>query len=218
VITLACDLTAVGAAASIAASACEAGQPVALVHTAGMSPAIADAKRIMAVNFEASRRLVETLFEIAGPGFSAVLIASMAPYIVAVDPAAAAQLFTPLDDNFWSRLLPFCPDGRATYALSKRGVISLCAREAPRWGARGARINSISPGIIDTPMARKEFELDGDAMQALVDLCPAGRKGNADEIASAAHFLCSDQAAFISGADLLVDGGVVAALHRASMA
>jgi NAD(P)-dependent dehydrogenase (short-subunit alcohol dehydrogenase family) len=214
---LACEITADGAAGTIIAAARAEGTPVALIHAAGVSPALANAERIMMVNFAATRHLAEACFEIAGPGFAAVLIASMAAYIVDLPQGAAQSLFEGTDDDLWARMAAYCPNAEASYAVTKRGVITLCEREAPRWGRKGARINSISPGIIATPMARAELAHNA-MMQGLIDACPAGRQGHPDEIAAAAAFLCSEQASFISGIDLLVDGGAVAALRQPSHA
>jgi NAD(P)-dependent dehydrogenase (short-subunit alcohol dehydrogenase family) len=216
IVVLACDLAENGAADRIIAAACAAGAPTALVHAAGVSPAMADAEKIMAVNYVATRRLAEACGEILRPGFAAVLIASMAAYVVEVADAAAARLKGPLDDDFWLRAASYCPDREASYALSKRGVIELCAHHALTWGPKGARINSISPGIIHTPMATLELAYNGLAMQQMIEACPAGRLGAADEIAAAVQFLCSPDASFVNGVDLLVDGGAVAALRAMS--
>ena len=105
------------------------------------------------------------------------------------------------------------PAGAAgfSYALSKQAVVNLVERRAAAWGRAGARIVSISPGLILTPMGRKELaETPGAAQTA--DAAPVGRPGIAMDIAAAARFLASDDASFISGCDLRVDGGSTAAL------
>jgi NAD(P)-dependent dehydrogenase (short-subunit alcohol dehydrogenase family) len=106
-------------------------------------------------------------------------------------------------------------DPGAAYGLAKRGVQRLVQRAAVAWGVRGGRINSVSPGMIDTPMGRQEFEQQ-PLMQVMLDMTPLGREGTADELADAVTFLLSDAATFVTGTDLLVDGGIVAALRTAT--
>jgi NAD(P)-dependent dehydrogenase (short-subunit alcohol dehydrogenase family) len=104
--------------------------------------------------------------------------------------------------------------GGISYSLSKAAVHRLCELRAQSWGPKGARIASISPGMIATPMGKSEIANTSGA-QALLDVTPVGRVGTAMDIALAAQFLCSDAASFISGTDLLVDGGGTAGMKIA---
>ena len=104
--------------------------------------------------------------------------------------------------------------GGISYSMSKRGVIRQAERKAAAWGKRGARIVSVSPGLILTSMGRKELAETHGAAQ-MNDAAPAGRSGTAMEIALAVQFLASDNAAFITGCDLRVDGGSVGAMRSA---
>ena len=97
------------------------------------------------------------------------------------------------------------------YQMAKRCNVKRVMAEAVKWGERGARINSISPGIIVTPLAIDEFNGPrGDFYKNMFAKCPAGRPGTADEVANVAELLLSPQGAFITGADFLIDGGATA--------
>jgi len=193
----------------------------ALAHTAGLPPS-AYWRDIIEVNFIATVRLLDILTPFVGPGTAAVLIASVAAYLAPVMPDVDAILAKPgsasrLDEIelLLRRELGSSADetiGTLAYALSKKKVMDLCETHAAPWGASGARICSISPGMIYTQMGRKEAQLDV-AAEAQVKSAPAGRWGTAAEIAAAGCFLLSPAAAFITGTDLRVDGGAVGALN-----
>jgi len=182
----------------------------AFVHTAGLSPTMADAGRILEVNFDATARLVEVARSRMTAGGCAVLIASSAGHMVkseGLDQALAAAVMARSSEG----LLRFAPNSQMAYTTSKRAVIRLVAQEAAAFGQRGARIVSISPGLIDTAMARSE-QAASNQMDALLARTPLARLGTADEIASVAVFLCSKGASYVTGCDIRVDGGTLAAL------
>jgi len=210
-----CDLADARCGEAIAA-ALRSGPPLgALVHTAGLSPVMADWRRIIAVDLVGTARVLDAVFPFVAPGGVAVCIASIAGHLVPANPEIAALLGEPLAPDLLDRLdaLPGQPvsNSAGAYAYAKRAVRALVARKAPAWGARGARIVSISPGMIATPMGRLEFEQQ-PAMKVMLERTPLARLGTADEIASVVSFLCSPAAAFVTGCDLVVDGGVCAAL------
>lgn len=180
----------------------------ALVHTAGISPLQGTPERILAVNLDASVRLVDAVRDRMAPGSAAVLFASNSSYFPM--PAEAAAAFTQaLPAEGALGLLPFVPDSNAAYVLSKLGVRALVKREAKSFGARGARLVSMSPGAIDTPMTQgQSFTF----AQRMVDASASGRMGTPDELAAVALFLCSPAASFVTAVDWLVDGG-----HTAGM-
>jgi NAD(P)-dependent dehydrogenase (short-subunit alcohol dehydrogenase family) len=198
-----------------------AGKFGALVHTAGLSPALAGWEAILRANLVATEHLLAAFEPQLTSETVAVLIASMAGHMAPAEPAVDAILEHPLADDLLQRIQPhlqaFSRDGDAyglsspAYSFSKRAVIHMVERRAAAWGARGARIVSISPGTIWTPMGRKEAESNPGAA-AVVEATPAGRWGTAMDIANAADFLVSDLAGFISGCDLRVDGGVTPAM------
>jgi len=192
------------------------GKPFAVVHTAGLSPSLADWKAIMQVNLVASELLMNALEPALVPGSVAVLIASSAGHMMPAVPEVDAVLAEPLADSFMAAIEQVMmgmggansPGGMAgiSYTLSKRAIHTMVQRRSQAWGPMGCRIASISPGMIDTFMGRSELANTGGA-QELADATPVGRLGTANDIALAARFLASDDASFISGTDLLVDGG-----------
>jgi NAD(P)-dependent dehydrogenase (short-subunit alcohol dehydrogenase family) len=215
----ACDVADAGAGRVIA-EALRGGPPLgALVHTAGLSPVMADWRRIIEVDLVGTARVLDAVFPFVGPGSAAVCMASIAGHLMPADPAVAALLAEPLRPDLLDALdaLPGRPVSHSAgaYSHAKRAVRALVARSAAAWGARGARILSLSPGMITTPMGRLEFEQQ-PAMKMLLDRTPLARLGDAQEIASVVAFLCSPAAAFVTGCDLVVDGGVCAALGIAS--
>jgi NAD(P)-dependent dehydrogenase (short-subunit alcohol dehydrogenase family) len=213
-----CDVTDAGAVAALARTAADAGEVRWLVHAAGVSPSMGDAAQMFRVDLVGSALVVDAFEPVIAAGGSAVLFASMAAHLITLGPAPADGLDEALAD-------PLAPgaierfvaspavgdDPGMAYAWAKRGVIRLVARRAGAYAQRGARINSVSPGSIDTPMGRQELASQ-PAMGALLDHTPLGRVGRADDLVAAVDFLLSDAAAYVTGTDLLVDGGVVGSL------
>lgn len=179
----------------------------AMVHTAGLSPTMADGGRILEVNFFATERLVKAVCPKMAEGACLVLISSSSAYMMKApefDDAIAKLL---AGDASAAHQLATTPQG--AYPLSKRAVIALVGRESTPFGQRKARIASIAPGLIDTGMGRAE---QNDRTTAMLGRTPLGRLGIGDEIASVAAFLCSPDASYISGVDIKVDGGMLAAI------
>lgn len=189
----------------------------AVIHCAGLSPQMADTRLIYEVNLLGTERLLQAVRPHIGAGSTAVCIASLGGHIAKHkgSPAIDKVLEQPLAEDFYQRLDDFeaTAGTKEAYSFSKRGVQMLVEKHAPDWGQAGARIVSISPGIIDTPMGRHELERQ-PVMAAMLEKSCIQRMGKASEIAEAAHFLCSGKAGFISGIDLLVDGGTTNALVR----
>jgi len=147
-----------------------------------------------------------------------IVISSMAGHLA--PPLAAEQekalAHTPADELL--RLPVASPDNvtdpRVAYGIAKRANRLRVQAASVAWGQRGARINSVSPGIISTPMGQQELASEaGQGMRAMIDASAAGRLGTPDDIAAAVAFLLGPESTFITGTDLLVDGGVVAALR-----
>ncbi len=197
--------------ASLAAGLGDLG---AIIHTAGLSPTMGDARRILEVNAIGTALILQAFLPLAGPGTVAVCVASMAAHSVPRNEAYASILLNPLTLNYLEQMELFTRgDSGAAYGLSKLGVMLIVEDQAWAWGQKGARIVSVSPGTINTPMGRQEAAQQ-EMMKLMLDNTPLGREGEADEIASAVEFLCSNAASYITGTDLLVDGGTTANMRR----
>lgn len=217
------DIAAPELAGRLAEAAAGQGGLDVLVHTAGLSPALAGWEAIVEVNLAATVRLLDALEPQLAPGAAAVLLASMAGHLFASSPEIDAVLDTADEPGLAQRLEPHLraqpgangPYGLAqpAYGASKYAVARLCEQRAIAWAQRGARIVSLSPGLIATPMGLKEAA-ENPAAGSLVAATPAGRWGTPLDIASAAEFLASDLAGFITGCDLRIDGGLTAALRH----
>jgi len=178
---------------------------------------MADWRRVLTVDLVGTALLLEALRPLVTDGTAMVCYASMAPLLAGVaDPAADAALDEPLDplllDRLHDALGETLENPGMAYTWAKRGVQRFAQREAVWFGRRGARICSVSPGIIDTPQGRQEAAAHA-SMEGFVAQTPLGRRGVAEEAAAVTAFLLSDQASFVNGIDLLVDGGLVAALR-----
>ncbi len=209
-ISVTCDVADPADVVLLAERVSELGSFRALAHAAGISPTMADARRILDVDLVGTERLLGAFEALVQPGSAAVCFSSLAAYQVApfADPANDVLLDDPLAADFLDRMAAVTGDSGYAYSLAKRGVIRACARAAVRWGARGGRVNSVAPGLIDTPMGRQELEQQ-PAMHAMLERVPLRRLGGADEVAAVAAFLLSDDASFVSGIDVLVDGAIV---------
>jgi NAD(P)-dependent dehydrogenase (short-subunit alcohol dehydrogenase family) len=181
----------------------------ALVHCAGLSPTMGPPERILEVNLAATIRLVTGIRPLLLPGGAAVLFASTAAHMMGAVLDEQISKVTSAEEV--AGLLSLAPRSEVAYSVSKRGVMLLVRREARAFGQRGARIVSLSPGIIDTPMGRAEMAKQ-PVMKSLVETSPLQRPARAEEVAQVAMFLCSAAASFITGTDLLVDGGSIGAI------
>jgi NAD(P)-dependent dehydrogenase (short-subunit alcohol dehydrogenase family) len=183
------------------------GQLDILVHTAGLSPSMAAPRRALEVNMVGTGLIERAFLPLARPGTAAILIASSAGHTSPFGKDLDAVTRHPTAGDFFDRLMPLIKSGADAYFISKRGVIHYCESVALEWAARGARIATISPGMIATPMNELEFAYQ-PLMKPMLEMTPIKRFGDPDEIAAAAEFLASADAAFITGADLRIDGGV----------
>jgi NAD(P)-dependent dehydrogenase (short-subunit alcohol dehydrogenase family) len=214
VTTQRCDVACAQDVAELARRALEAGPVAALAQVVGLSPSLGDFATIMSVNLIGAARVVEAFGEIMVAGGAAVCIASSAAHMQSVPDDLLHLLDAPLHEGFLPRITTLLGE-RATsanaYTLSKKGLIRLVQRNAVSWGARGLRIISLSPGLIASPQGAGEYK-HSPSKSKLFETVPLSREGTLLEIAGVVDFLLSDKASYISGTDILVDGGLIAGL------
>lgn len=215
------DVSDVASMQALAATATELGSVDQVVHTAGLSPAQAPKDAILAVDLLGVAHMLDAFGAIIAPGGAGVVIASMAGLFVQGRLPAeveAALATTPTEQLAELPIFAHLPDGGQAYSVAKRANQVRVAAASQAWGARGARVNSVSPGVISTPMGAEELASEsGAGMRAMVAASGTGRVGTPADIAAAVAFLLSSEASFITGTDLAVDGGVVAAVRSGAL-
>jgi NAD(P)-dependent dehydrogenase (short-subunit alcohol dehydrogenase family) len=187
-----------------------------LAHVVGLSPGMADWRRLVGVNLIGPALVTQALLPLAKPGAAAVLIASIAAHLRAPDPDIIPLLDNPLSDDFLDAL-DEANGGAMTpqlaYTLSKFAVVRMAQRLGISWGSSGARIVSVSPGLIASAQGEAEFKNSPNKFTYL-EKCPLQRQGTLQEVAEVVEFLLSERAAYVNGIDLLVDGGLSSALRH----
>jgi len=202
---------------AFAARAKELGPVKYYIHTAGASPNQTNPQHILTLDLIGSAYALDAFGDVMAHDGAGILISSQTGYMLP-EPLTSEQewalTMTPADEL--AQLPMLQPDvivnSGIAYIMSKRANQLRVRKAAMDWGRRGARINTISPGVIVTPLAYDEFRAAGEGYQKMIETSAMHRVGNPAEIANAAQFLLSDQASFITGTDLLVDGGTIAAI------
>jgi NAD(P)-dependent dehydrogenase (short-subunit alcohol dehydrogenase family) len=218
-----CDVTDREAVDSLLETASGLGRVASVVHTAGVSPSMGSAEYIMRTNAVGTVNVNESFLRIADEGAAIVDLASMAAHMLPESMVPAAEFPQALhdEDAFMTAMLAVChsypAEGQSgmAYGISKSFVRWYCVSQSERFGRRGARIVSVSPGSIDTEMGRLEEQGAG----AMVLDAALPRWGKPEEMAELLAFCVSDRAGYLTGTDILNDGGVIASMkERARLA
>ena len=211
-----CDITDAASVAELARFVRARGRLRTLAHVAALSPSMGDWTTLMKVNLVGAKLIELAMLELAEPHTAAIFVSSLAGHR---HEAPSDEVIKVLDDPLAPDFLPKLEalvaeaDSRTAYTLSKTALNRMCRQRAAAWGRKGARIVSMSPGLIATPMGALEFRTGTREIKlGLLAKTPLGREGTMIETADAIEFLASDRASFITGTDLLVDGGVNAAV------
>jgi NAD(P)-dependent dehydrogenase (short-subunit alcohol dehydrogenase family) len=199
------------------------GDITGVIHAAGVSPSQASPATILKVDLYGTALVLEEFGNVIAPGGAGVVIASQSGHrLPALTPEQNKALATTPADELLA--LPMIQPEQVTdslqaYQLSKRGNSLRVMAEAVRWGKRGARVNTISPGIIITPLAKDELNGPrGEGYRRMIELSAVGRAGTPDEVGAVGALLMGQDGAFITGSDFLMDGGVTAAYWYGELA
>lgn len=219
-----CDVTDRGAVTELLDKASDLGTLASVIHTAGVSPSMGPADYVMRTNAIGTVNVNEAFYATAGEGSVIVNVASMAAHMLPAEliPTAQFPLAFSDGDAFWDAMMAACDpipeEARSgyAYALSKSFVKWYSQSQAERFNARGLRIVSVSPGSIDTEMGRLEEQAGAGAMVADAAV---PRWGKPEEMAELLAFCASAKAGYLTGTDILNDGGVIASMaERARVA
>ena len=199
------------------------GSITGVIHAAGVSPSQAPPAAILHVDLYGTALVLEAFGNVIAEGGSCVMISSQSGHrLGALTPEQDTALATtPVEELLGLPMLQpdQITDPLHAYQVAKRANSLRVMAEAVRWGKRGARVNAISPGIVITPLARDELTGPrGEGYRRMIELCPVGRAGTPDEVASVAALLMGPDGAFITGSDFLMDGGVTASYRFGELA
>ncbi len=208
--TIVCDVTKKEDVKKLAAEARSFGPIKSVIHTAGVSGTVADPNLVMKVDLIGTAHIIEEFYHYMDKGGAMVLIASMMGYVVPPNPQYDDLMLDCLASDFLTKIAPFLQgDANNAYNFAKRGVQLLAEKWAAKFGEKGLRLNSVSPGIIETPMAVDAAKEHPEQMQYMQSITPLKRNGQPQDIADVVAYLVSDKAAFITGTDIRVDGGLI---------
>lgn len=208
--TAVCDVTKKEAVKKLAVEARTLGPIKGVIHTAGVSGTVSNTDLVMKVDLIGTAHIIEEFYPHMEAGSSMILISSMMGYTVPPNPAYDDLMLDCLAPDFLEKINTFLQgDANNAYNFAKRGVQLLAEKWALKYGEKGARINSVSPGIIETPMAVDAAKEHPEQMQYMQSITPLKRNGKPEDIADVVEYLCSDKASFVTGSDIRVDGGLI---------
>ncbi|KAM0292735.1 hypothetical protein ACHAPM_011750 [Fusarium culmorum] len=208
------DVSNYQAVEDFARLAAAAGPLESIVHTAGVARSAMGPRKTYEINLLGTANVVDAFLPFATRGTSLVCIASLAGHSTSLSQELERHLATAPRDQllFHKELDVDAASPMQSYGIAKRGNQLRVAAAASSWGAKGARINSVSPGLIYTPMGQRELEGSSAAqIHATISTSPMQRIGTPDDVGSAVAFLCGPESSYITGTDLLIDGGVLSA-------
>jgi len=210
------DVSSRASVQALVKTAAALGEVFGLIHAAGVSPTQAPPETILKVDLYGTALVLEEFGNVIARGGAGVVIASQSGHRLPPLPAEQNKLLatTPVEELLALPMLQpdQVKDPLHAYQISKRGNSLRVMAEAVRWGMRGARVNTISPGIIITPLAKDELAGPrGPGYRRMIELSAAGRAGTPDEVGTVGALLMGPDGAFITGSDFLMDGGVTAA-------
>ena len=200
-----------------ARKAASLGPVMYYIHTAGASPHQTNPEHILKLDLLGTGYAVDAFGKVMAKGGAGLLISSQTGYMYPIPYDVEQQILAAPTEKLLD--LPFMKEvamqnSGIAYMIAKRvNHLQAMKAAATTWKARRARINTISPGVIVTPLAYDEFAAAGEGYQQMIDASAAQRVGTSEEIAEAAAFLLGEHAQFITGTDLLIDGGVIAAIR-----
>lgn len=206
---ISCDITDKEDIEKLTKFVSDKGSLKALVHSAGVSGTVNDLRKVYDVDLIGTELLIDAFYELAEKNSVAILLSSMVAHTVPANPEYDAALSNPQASESFDIVSKFVEgDSDKMYNFAKRGVHLLTHKNASKWGEKGARIVSVSPGVIETQMALKAAAEHPERMEMIKQATPLKRNGQPEDIAGVVYFLTTDAANFITGTDILVDGGV----------
>lgn len=185
-----------------------------LLHFAGVSESMGNSELIYKINLVGTVKLLDMLYNYIEEGGVVVNTSSITGHLTPTRSDSLELLKNPREENFLKDIVKLTPDSNAAYGWSKKAILLLTKEEGAKWGMKKARILSISPGAIKTPMVEKEMEKNADSINQVIGATPLKRIGEPIDIVNLVSFLISDKASFITGTDILIDGGVTEVFRK----
>lgn len=180
-----------------------------VIHTAGVSGSVNNAKIVFNTNLVGTYNLIEAFYHIATKDSVIIVLSSMMGHTIPVNAQYDKYLLNPKQDGAFDEIARYIDGSPDTmYNFTKRGVLLITKKNTMRLGNKGARIVSVSPGVIMTPMSKKALEEYPEIMKETLENTPMKRYGEPEDVANTVKFLLSDKASFITGTDLIIDGGI----------